>query len=41
VEDFVWTMQVGQSAQGETLTWGDRISGRGDVRDIVGKVWPL
>jgi uncharacterized membrane protein YraQ (UPF0718 family) len=42
VEDFVWTVQVGESGPGERLTWPDRISrATQSVHDIVGKVWPF
>ena len=41
VEDFVWTIEVGQSGPGERMTWAERISRAAQsVRDIVGKVWP-
>jgi len=41
VEDFVWTIQVGESGPGERLTWPDRIERAAQsVREIVGKVWP-
>lgn len=40
VEDFVWKMQVAVSAEGEKLSWADRIQrGWESVREIVGKVW--
>jgi uncharacterized protein len=41
VEDFVWTIQVGESGPGERLSGAERISRAAQsVRDIVGKVWP-
>jgi len=40
VEDFVWKMQATGSAEGEKLTWSDRIQRAWEsVKEIVGKVW--
>lgn len=40
VEDFVWELQVAGGAEGEKLSWEDRVRRAGEsVREIVGKVW--
>jgi uncharacterized membrane protein YraQ (UPF0718 family) len=40
VEDFVWKIQAAGGAEGEKLTWLDRIQRAWEsVKEIVGKVW--
>jgi uncharacterized membrane protein YraQ (UPF0718 family) len=42
VEPFVYQVQMGAAAAGTRQSWGERFSvGRGEVRSIVGRVWPF
>lgn len=41
VEEWVYEIKMGQSAEMDKLTWRDRIdAGKTAVREIVGRVWP-